>query len=151
MPAKDAQKLLYSLPAELKRPPESAFAGPPLQGLDALYRKYRPSALYEASTKAPAAQQPWAAQFAKRQPVLLVIVPGIFGEFIAHPPYEEFFANQQSAFARHHLPLGFNANHRLEIPHHFRVGMRASHRADAVECVFNIGHPITQRFIQSIF
>ena len=100
IPAKDAQKLLYSLPAELKRPPESAFAGPPLQGLDALYRKYRPSALYEASTKAPAAQQPWSAQFAKRQPVLLVIVPGIFGEFIAHPPFEEFFANQQSAFAR---------------------------------------------------
>jgi len=100
MPLKDAQKLLYAMPVELRLPPDEAFAGPPFQAMDALFRKHRPSELYALGARQEVASSTWNVQFEKRAPVLLVILPGIFGEFIAHPPFEEAFANQKSAFAR---------------------------------------------------
>jgi len=97
----NARKLLYALPQELHSPPREAFAGPPLQALDALYKKWRPTQLYELGVKAPfhRIENPEAA-FQRSGPVTIVIVPGIFGEFIAHFPFEEILKNKGSAFAR---------------------------------------------------
>ena len=99
MPLKDAQKLLYAMPQDLRLPSDAAFAGPPFQAMDALFCKHRPTELYELGAKQPVTPAIWTVQFEQRKPVLLVILPGIFGEFITHPPFEEAFA-RQSAFGR---------------------------------------------------
>ena len=96
----DARKLLYALPTDLRLPTDAAFAGKPFQALDALFCKHRPTELYELGAKQPVTPNVWTVDFKQHKPVLLVILPGIFGEFITHPPFEEAFALQQSAFAR---------------------------------------------------
>jgi len=103
MPLADAQKLVYLPPAELESPPASAFAGSregALGPLDDLFRKYRPSQLYTEGLKQPF--EPFedpAAPLKAKGPVTIVVLPGIFGEFIKYVPFEEFFAQQKSAFA----------------------------------------------------
>ena len=46
--------------------------------------------------------------------------------------------------------LGLAADDRLEIAHHLRIGMRAGDRADAVEGVLDIGHPVAQRLVHRV-
>ncbi len=54
-------------------------------------------------------------------------------------------------------PFGFEelgarlaADHRLEIAHQHRVGVRAGHRADDVEGVAHVGHPVAQGLVHGI-
>ena len=94
MSPENARKLLYALPQELRSSSATS-----LDAIDALYRKHRPSELYTAGAKVPSASVNFVADF-KHGPVLLVVVPGVFGEFIAHSPFEEAFTNQNTAFAK---------------------------------------------------
>jgi hypothetical protein len=48
------------------------------------------------------------------------------------------------------LPAHFLADDRLEIAHHRRIGVRPRHRADAVEGVAHVGHPVAQRVVHRI-
>ena len=56
----------------------------------------------------------------------------------------------QAAFGLQHLRAGFLADHRLEIAHQFGIGMRPRRRADDVESVVHIRHPVAQRIVHRI-
>jgi hypothetical protein len=56
----------------------------------------------------------------------------------------------QAAFGGQHLVFRLAADHRLEVAHHRRIGMRPRNRADAIERVGDIGHPVAQRFVHRI-
>ena len=49
-----------------------------------------------------------------------------------------------------HLPANLAADDGLEIPHHRRVGMRPRHRADAIERIAHIGHPVAQGVVHRV-
>ncbi|EKD60025.1 MAG: hypothetical protein ACD_54C00985G0001 [uncultured bacterium] len=55
------------------------------------------------------------------------------------------------AFLFGQLPAHFLADDALEIAHHRRVRMRPRHRADAIEGVAHVGHPIAQRIVHRVF
>ena len=54
------------------------------------------------------------------------------------------------AFGSLHLLARLAADDRLEVAHHRRIRMRPGDRADAVERIADIGHPIAQRFVHGI-
>ena len=56
----------------------------------------------------------------------------------------------QAALGLHHLRLRLLADDGLEIAHHRRIGMRPRHRADAVEGVAHIRHPVAQRIVHRV-
>jgi hypothetical protein len=56
----------------------------------------------------------------------------------------------QAAFGGLHLLLRLLADDRLEIAHHRRIGVRPRHRADAVEGVAHVGHPVAQRVVHRV-
>ncbi len=56
----------------------------------------------------------------------------------------------QPSFALQHLLAHFPADDRLEIAHHRRIGMRPGHRADDVEGVLDIRHPVAQRVVHGV-
>jgi pimeloyl-ACP methyl ester carboxylesterase len=76
-------------------------AGDVLKNIDDQYRKLAPTSLYEngLSAKNPFKKVDADAYF-KGRPVTIFVVPGIFGEFIQHTPFEEFFARTDSAYHR---------------------------------------------------
>jgi len=49
-----------------------------------------------------------------------------------------------------HLPQAFVADDALEVAHHHRIRVRAGHGADDVEGVFDVGHPVAQRFVERV-
>ena len=49
-----------------------------------------------------------------------------------------------------HLLFRFAADHRLEVAHHHRIRMRPRDGADDVKSVFDVGHPVAHRLVQSI-
>lgn len=55
-----------------------------------------PTQLYKEAAQTPDPK----TDVAVRHPVTIVILPGIFGEFIDHIPYEEILTNTQSSFAQ---------------------------------------------------
>ena len=50
-----------------------------------------------------------------------------------------------------HLPEALFAHHRIEVTHHGGIGMRARHRANNVEGVFNVCHPVAHGLVQRVF
>ena len=50
-----------------------------------------------------------------------------------------------------HLRARFVADDGLEVPYHRGIGVGARDRADAVECILHIGHPVAQRVIHCVF
>ena len=50
-----------------------------------------------------------------------------------------------------HLHQALLANHALEITHHHRIRVRPGHRADDVEGVVHIGHPVAHGLVQGVF
>ena len=56
----------------------------------------------------------------------------------------------QTAFRLLHLRTRLDADDRLEVAHHHRIGMRAGDRADAVERVGDVGHPVAQRLVHRV-
>ena len=57
---------------------------------------------------------------------------------------------REPAFGELHLRLCFLADHALEIADHRGIGMRPGHRADAIECVFDIGDPVAQGLVHRV-
>ena len=57
---------------------------------------------------------------------------------------------RQAALGRHHLLAGLAADDALEVAHHRRIGMRAGDRADAVEGVLDVGHPVAERLVHGV-
>ncbi|MNV69106.1 hypothetical protein D3C71_1619970 [compost metagenome] len=50
-----------------------------------------------------------------------------------------------------HLVDALLADHALEVTHHHGVGVWACHRADDVEGVVHIGHPVAHGLVEGIF
>src|SRR5690606_29916582 len=50
-----------------------------------------------------------------------------------------------------HLLEALVADHGLEVAHHGGIRMRARHRADDVERVFDVGHPIAHGLVEGVF
>ena len=57
---------------------------------------------------------------------------------------------RQAAFALQYLRAGLNADHALKVADHFRIGVRTRRRADAIECVVDIRHPVAQGLVHRI-
>ena len=57
---------------------------------------------------------------------------------------------RQPALGLLHLLARLVADHALEVAHHRRIGMRPRRRADAVERVGDIGHPVAQRLVHGV-
>ena len=49
-----------------------------------------------------------------------------------------------------HLHQRFFADDSVEVAHQHRVGVRACHRADDVEGVFDVGHPVSHRLVERV-
>ena len=58
---------------------------------------------------------------------------------------------RQAAFLLQHLSARFFADNSLEISYHRGIGVGTCHRANAVEGIFHIGHPVAQRVIHRVF
>ena len=56
----------------------------------------------------------------------------------------------QAAFGLVHLLAGLAPDDALEIAHHHRIGMRPRDRADAVERVRDVGHPVAQCLVHGV-
>ena len=56
----------------------------------------------------------------------------------------------QAAFRLLHLHARLVADHALKIAHHRRIGMRPRRRADAIESVADVGHPVAQRLVHRV-
>ena len=66
------------------------------------------------------------------------------------PPMQATSAVGQPPLALEHLRPRLLADDRLEVAHHRRIGMRPGHRADAVEGVADVGHPVAQRLVHRV-
>ena len=56
----------------------------------------------------------------------------------------------QPPFLFENLRPGFNTDDALEIAHQFGIGVRACRRADDVESVVDVGHPVPERLVHRI-
>jgi hypothetical protein len=84
----ELDRLVFMPPVELLSPPPSA--GDPFAELEQRYAGYHPTDLYRAGVAHAATRVADADEsFARTGPVTIVLVPGIFGEFIDNRPYEE--------------------------------------------------------------
>lgn len=91
----DIQKLIY-LPTDGVMKPKNipaTAAGPErLRSLDEWFKRIKPSDLYENGKSAPFELKADVEQALVDDPIHIVIVPGIFGEFIPRTPFDELFA-----------------------------------------------------------
>ena len=60
------------------------------------------------------------------------------------PPIAATRLSGSRPFRLEHLRARLVADHALEVAHHHRIGVRAGRRADAVEGVGDVGHPVAQ-------
>jgi len=103
-PATDAQTrhLLYLPTAAMLSAPAAAKPEDFLTQLAAAYREQTPAELVTHSAEVPTKALATAtidARLAKAVP-LVIVVPGVFGEFIKTRAFEEVFANEASSFHR---------------------------------------------------
>lgn len=90
-PEERIQQQIFSVPKELLAEGSySAGGAEALAGMKSRFAKVKPSDLYALGTKTPfhLVDSPEAI-FTKQGPVTIVLVPGIFGEFIEKRPFEE--------------------------------------------------------------
>ena len=96
----DIQKLVY-LPTDAVMKPRVDAPDPsaPLAKLDEAFKRVRPSDLYENGVKANMKLPKDVSAALRSNPVHIVVVPGIFGEFIDVSPFQEIFDAKSSARA----------------------------------------------------
>jgi hypothetical protein len=66
------------------------------------------------------------------------------------PPMQAMSESGRRPSALLHLLAHLVADHALEIAHHGRIGMRARDRADAIERVVHVRHPVAQRLVHRV-
>lgn len=98
-----AKKLVYLTPPQVIRPPNvRPGAGDDAVGpYDRFFSAVRPSTLYDYGVSQP--MRPVAdieSTFARSGPIHVILLPGIFGEFIEDRPFEELLSRQGSSAAR---------------------------------------------------
>ena len=89
----DIKKLVY-LPTDgvMKPKISSSLKGADrLAALDKAFNAIKPSDLFAAGDAAPFTEQANLEQVLAENPVHIIVVPGIFGEFIPRTPFEELF------------------------------------------------------------
>lgn len=73
-----------------------------LDQMSLAYQSFKPSDLYEEGLKIPMAAIPAIDTiFHTKGPITIVIIPGIFGEFITTYPYADMIENSQSSLSQH--------------------------------------------------
>src|SRR5262249_38103279 len=90
----DVRKLVY-LPTDAVLRPDvsgSAAGEARLGAYDAAFSRIKPSQLYATGVATPFATVNDVEQVLRDEPVHIVVVPGIFGEFIPRTPFEELFS-----------------------------------------------------------
>ncbi len=81
---------------EMIQPKVSVNPTRPLEAYDQAFKNFRPSQAYEAGLREPLVKKRWPLSNdlegeLRRRPIHIVIIPGIFGEFIPVSPFEEAF------------------------------------------------------------
>ncbi len=87
---------LVLMPTPAMKPQVTVDPAHPLDAYDAAFRRVKPSDLYEAGLREPLVvkRHPLSNDLEgelRRRPIHIVVVPGIFGEFIPVSPFEEVF------------------------------------------------------------
>ena len=90
-------ELIYLAPAEVTDPQIAPDPANPLARLDARFRGVRPSALYRNGVETPMNDRADVDGALASRPVHIVVLPGIFGEFIDVAPFEEIYQAKGSA------------------------------------------------------
>jgi len=90
-------ELVYLAPPEVTDPKIEPDPSAPLARLDARFRGIRPSALYDHGRKTPIRDTVDVEGALAARPVHIVVLPGIFGEFIDVAPFEEVYQSKTSA------------------------------------------------------
>lgn len=90
-------ELVYLAPKEVTDPNVEPDPAAPLARLDARFRGIRPSELYEHGVKTPMNDALDVERALASRPVHIVVLPGIFGEFIEVAPFEEVYQAKGSA------------------------------------------------------
>lgn len=97
-----AKKLVYLAPPSIAAPAVAPSAGAdPVSAYDRFFSRVHPSDLYAHGLATPltATADP-DATFARSGPIHVLLVPGIFGEFIEDRPFEELLSRTESSAAR---------------------------------------------------
>ena len=84
---------------DLRQPPVASNATQFLQGLVAKFGSISPSDLYTQGTKLRTEPSADVESLLRQQPITIVIVPGIFGEFIDTRAFEEILSDGNSAYS----------------------------------------------------
>jgi len=97
----DIKKLVY-LPNEAVLSPKltsprGASAADRIAAYDNAFKAIKPSALYEEGKKTPLAASSDVEKVLREKPVHIVILPGIFSEFIPRTPFDELFSQSSTA------------------------------------------------------
>jgi hypothetical protein len=98
-----AQKLAYLPPPQVIRPPNvrPGSGDDALAPYDRFFASVRPSALYRHGAAHPPSEvADIESTFARSGPIHVILLPGIFGEFIEDRPFEELLSQQGSSAAR---------------------------------------------------
>jgi hypothetical protein len=95
----DVRKLVYLPTSGVMKPnvPESAAGEARLAALDKAFNDIKPSDLFKAGVDAPLTMQQDLDKVLVDGPVHIIVVPGIFGEFIPRTPFEELFSSKTIA------------------------------------------------------
>lgn len=89
--------VVYLAPEEVTDPKIDPDPAAPLARLDARFRGIRPSALYQHGRDVPIRDVVDVEGALAARPVHIVVLPGIFGEFIDVAPFEEVYQAKSSA------------------------------------------------------
>jgi len=94
--SEDQIRQLVYMPVPEMTPRVTVDPANPLAAHDRAYMTIKPKDLYEAGLRAPLVKKRWPLSNdldgeLRRRPIHIVVVPGIFGEFIPVSPFEEVF------------------------------------------------------------
>jgi hypothetical protein len=97
----DVKKLVYLPTDAVMKPavPDTLAGEARIQAYDTAFKQIKPSDLFKAGDAAPFTKQADLEKVLEDEPVHIVVVPGIFGEFIPRTPFEELFDAQSVARA----------------------------------------------------
>ncbi|MBC7659011.1 MAG: hypothetical protein H7249_04820 [Chitinophagaceae bacterium] len=96
----EIDKLIFQAPPAFSE--QTLVIGNPIEALNRRtkdWSHFKPIDLYKAGVDLPVDQTPPVEEGRSAQPVTIVIIPGVFGEFINDLPFNEVLSNKTSAFA----------------------------------------------------
>ncbi len=92
----DVSKLIYLAPQSMPDSADTSYT----EGVDKAFTSVKPSDLYNLGAATPMNAVAGLDDALEASPVTIVVLPGIFGEFIANAPFQEVLDGTNSSFAQ---------------------------------------------------